>query len=84
VVKNAIEGVRFFVDPLWREIVDSEDASYLQDVFDDLPRRAKNPSDDVFGQLCKLTVGPLATLEVGEVSVNDSSIAELTAKFIQI
>jgi hypothetical protein len=84
VVKTAIEGVQFFVDPLWRDIVDAEDASYLQDVLDDLPRRAKNPSDDVFAQLCKLTVGPLATLEVGEVPVNDTSIAKLTAKLVQI
>jgi hypothetical protein len=84
VVKTAIEGVRFFVDPRWREVVDGEDALYLQDVFEDLPRRAKNPSDDVFAQLCELSVGPLATVDVGEVSVEDSSIDELTARFVQI
>lgn len=84
VVKTPIEGVRFFLDPLWRDMVESEDASYLQDVFEDLPRRAKNPGDDVFAQLCELSAGPLATLEVGEAPVRDSFIKELTGKFIQI
>jgi hypothetical protein len=84
VVKTAIDGVRFFLDPHWREVVGSEDALYLQDVFDDLPRRAKNPNDDVFAQLCELSVGPLATIEVGERPEEDSFLAELTAKFTQI
>jgi len=84
VLKSANEGVRFFVDPLWRKIVDAEDVSYLQDIFDDLPRRAKDPGDDVFEQLCELSVGPLTTLEVGEVAVENSLIVEMTAKFTQI
>jgi hypothetical protein len=84
VLKSAHEGVRFFVDPLWQKFVDAEDVSYLQDIFDDLPRRAKDPGDNVFEQLCELSVGPLATLEVGEVPVENSSIMEMTAKFTQI
>ena len=84
VVKTALEGVRFFVNPFWREVVDSDDAMYLQDVFDDLPRRAKNQTDDIFAQLCELSVGPLATVDVGEVPVDDAFFVELTAKFTQI
>ena len=84
VLKTPTDGVRFFLDPLWRETVNSEDASYLQDVFEDLPRRARNPGDDVFAQLCELSAGPLATVEVGDASLKDSFIKELTGKFIQI
>jgi hypothetical protein len=77
VIKTFAEGVRFYVRPGWQESIDSADVPYLCDLFADLPRRTRNPDDDVFAQLCHLSVGPLRTVEVGELPLGDPFVAEV-------
>lgn len=68
----------------WHNWVDAADEAYLDDLFADLPERAKDPGDDVFRQFCELSVGPLWTVKNGECVPEDFQSPSFLQDFVQL
>jgi hypothetical protein len=84
VLKAANDKLLIFVDPLWREIVDSIDIQYMEELLKDLPLRAKSQPRELFSQLCEMSTGPHRTEEVGELSSEHPYILELISSFAML
>ena len=70
-IMPAEDGLLLLVHPNWKQLIASEDDSYLQALFDDLKERAIVDPDGVFKQVSFLSVGPLITHATGTVARAD-------------
>jgi hypothetical protein len=61
-----------FLDPSWRAHVNPGDCQYFSELWADFVRRSQDQPDDLFRQLCSISIGPLVTAAVG----NDQDYAE--------
>jgi hypothetical protein len=78
------EGLRLFVHPNLTEIVKPEDASFIEQLFEDFVQRAKDAPADLFEQLCSLSVGSLLTVDVGDLLTSSSPLTEPYSQFVPL
>ena len=77
-------NLRFLVRPELQTIVRSEDIELIQSLFKDFLERAKQEPAALFKQLSSLGIGSLVTQDVGSNLADDSSLQELSLKFVEL
>ena len=76
--------LRFLAHPELRTIVQKEDLEYIQSLLNDFLERAKREPAALFKQLSSLGIGSLVTQDVGSKLADDSSLMELSSRFVEL
>jgi hypothetical protein len=76
--------LKLYVDPHWRELVQTEDRDYLESLLKDLVERAQQEPETIFKQLSSLGVGPVVTAEVGTNFSESAKRSSLIEHFLQL
>jgi hypothetical protein len=84
VLRDGEGNLRFLLHPELHLIVQKEDLEYIQSLLEDFLERAKREPAALFKQLSSLGVGSLVTQEVGSNLDDDSSLKELSSRFVAI
>jgi hypothetical protein len=84
VLKDGEGNLQFLLHPELHSIVQEEDLEYIQSLLRDFLERAKREPAALFNQLSSLGVGSLVTQEVGSNLDDDSSLKELSSRFVAI
>jgi hypothetical protein len=84
VLRDGEGNLRFFVHPELHIIIQEEDLDYIQSLLEDLLERAKREPEALFKQLSSLGVGSLVTQEVGSKLADNSSLQELSSRFVEL
>jgi len=80
-LKDERGNLDFRVHPQWSGLIRAEDSEYIESLLTDWPIRAKFQPDDLFKQLCSLSVGPLQTKQTGQNIADHPAVAELISTF---
>jgi hypothetical protein len=84
VLRNREGILRFLAHPELSTIVQYEDLDYIQSLLKDFLVRAKREPEALFKQLSSLGIGSLVTQEVGSNLADDSSLQELSSRFVEL
>jgi hypothetical protein len=84
VLRDGEGNLRFLLHPDLHSIVQQEDREYIQSLLADFLERAKREPAALFKQLSSLGAGSLVTQEVGSNLEDDSSLKELSSRFVEI
>lgn len=77
-------NLRFLVNPELRTIVQNDDLEHIQSLLKDFLERAKQEPAALFKQLSSLGIGSLVTQDVGSNLADDSSLQELSLRFVEL
>lgn len=82
VVEDDEAGLRFLLHPHLQSLILAQDRDYISALLKDFSERAKLHPEDLFQQLCTLSVGPLITYAIGSQLSDFPQLLELCATFI--
>ncbi len=81
---NSESSLRFLVHRELRTIIQKEDFEYIQSLLVDFLERARREPEALFKQLSSLGIGSLVTQEIGSNLADNSSLQELSSKFVEL
>ena len=84
VLMNSESSLRFLVHRELRTIIQKEDFEYIQSLLVDFLERARREPEALFKQLSSLGIGSLVTQEIGSNLADNSSLQELSSKFVEL
>jgi hypothetical protein len=67
-----------------RTIIQKQDLEYTQSLLQDFLERAKREPVALFNQLSSLGIGSFVTQDVGSNLADDSSLQELSSRFVEL
>lgn len=76
--------MRIYVSPQYQNLVDAENADYLDALFRDFTKRASSDAASLFMQISALSVGPLITEATGKELVHYPELMKATMNFVAI
>jgi hypothetical protein len=75
---------RVLIDPKWPEFVSPQDREYLEAFWDDLRRMALDGADNLWKLLTDLSLGPVATCQVGFNLDDYPELQELCGSLVEL
>lgn len=84
VLKSVENDLSLLVHPEWRSMVEKQDLTYLESLFQDFLERARLRPEALFEQLCALGVGPLVTRKVGSQLSDEPWLKSVLSSFVQL
>lgn len=77
-------GLRLFLHPQWRPLIDAEDLEYIVELLADFRQRCMLDPEALFSQLASLAVGPLVVREAGKFADADLALSNLWEQFVAL
>ena len=78
------DKLRFLVHPELDTIIQKDDMEYIASLLQDFLERAKREPAALFKQLSSLGIGSLVTQDVGSNLADDSSLQEVSSRFVEL
>ena len=74
-------SLRLYAHRDLRDLVSKQDLEFVQDLLEDMLQRAQHSPDELFEQLCDLSIGPVVTDAVQSMVSSESSFEALYPNF---